>query len=64
MRRIGMMMGQNNAVVKIFWYTDDPEELREKVEEFAKFIEENYKPGKYLIKVWDKGQSIGFFKVK
>ena len=57
------MMGQNLAVVKVFWYTEDPDELREQVEKFAKFVEENYKPGKYLIKVWDKGQSIGFFKV-
>jgi hypothetical protein len=51
------------AVVKVFWYTEQQKNIKEQIDQFAQHVEENYKPGKYLIKVWDKGQSIGFFKV-
>ena len=49
-----------NVVVKTIYYTDCD---KSPIENFAKYVRENYNSGTYLIKVWDKGQSIGFFKV-
>ncbi len=49
-----------NVVVKTIYYTDCD---KNPIENFAKYVRENYNPGTYLIKVWDKGNSIGFFKV-
>lgn len=48
------------VVVKTIYYTDCD---KNPIEKFAQYVRENYNPGTYLIKVWDKGNSIGFFKV-
>lgn len=31
---------------------------------FAEYVRKNYDNGTYLIKVWDEGRTIGFYRVK
>lgn len=57
---IGLMMLQNLVVVKTIYYTECD---KEKIESFATHVRENHLPGTYLIKVWDFGNIIGFYKV-
>lgn len=60
MKMIGLMMRQNHVVVKTIYYTDCD---KSPIENFAEYVKENYLPGTYLIKVWDSGNIIGFYKV-
>jgi hypothetical protein len=48
------------VVVKTFYYTECDKTL---IENFAQYVIENYISGTYLIKVWDFGNTIGFYKV-
>lgn len=57
MKKTGAM---KTPVVKIFYYGECS--LKDKVEEFAEHCRQNYRPGTYLIKVWNDGL-IGFYKV-
>ena len=60
MKMIGLMMSQNLVVVKTFYYTECD---REPIETFVEYVKENYLPGTYLIKVWEFGNIVGFYKV-
>ena len=60
MKMIGLMMSQNLVVVKTFYYTECD---KEKIQSFATYVKENFLSGTYLIKVWDSGNIIGFYKV-
>lgn len=54
------MIQQKHVVVKTFYYTDCD---KEPIEDFANYVKQNFLPGTYLIKVWDSGHTIGFYKV-
>lgn len=54
------MMGLKHVVVKTIYYTECDKSL---IENFAQYVRENFLAGTYLIKVWDSGNTIGFYKV-
>lgn len=54
------MMGLKTVVVKTIYYTECD---KSPIENFAQYVRENYISGTYLIKVWDSGNIIGFYKV-
>ena len=54
------MMGPKTVVVKTIYYTECD---KSPIENFAQYVRENYISGTYLIKVWDSGNIIGFYKV-
>ena len=49
-----------NVVVKTIYYTECD---KNPIENFAQYVRENYISGTYLIKVWNSGNTIGFYKV-
>jgi hypothetical protein len=53
-------MNQTSADVKVFYYTECE---KQQIENLAEHIRQN-NIGTFLIKVWDKGSTIGLFKVK
>jgi hypothetical protein len=57
--KTGKMMVQN-VVVKTIYYTECD---KSPIENFAQYVRENYISGTYLIKVWNSGNTIGFYKV-
>jgi hypothetical protein len=57
--KTGKMMAQN-VVVKTIYYTECD---KNPIENFAQYVRENYISGTYLIKVWNSGNTIGFYKV-
>jgi hypothetical protein len=48
------------VVAKVFYYTECDKTA---IEKFAEYVRETYSAGTYLIKVWDSGNTIGFYKV-
>ena len=53
-------MMKQSVVVKTIYYTECD---RNPIEEFAQYVRDNYSFGTYLIKVWNNGNTVGFYKV-